>query len=444
MTKASPDSPTITPETRGGRRSLVVFVGGEATEQPLPHEGTIVVGRGRDCQIQIDHESVSRKHLALTLGDSIMAEHLGSASPSKIDGKVLERGAPVAVEPGALIEIGQARLIVRREQGESPMRRVYKLVDVVAPGSISVILTGETGVGKEVLAEAIHRKSPRAEGPFLRLNCAALPEALLESELFGYERGAFTGAHQSKPGLLEAAHAGTVFLDEIGEMPSATQAKLLRVLETREITRVGSLKPRVIDVRFIAATNRDLPALVEAGKFREDLYFRLNGITITIPPLRERLDEVRDLVRVFTTLPVTPSAMLLLESYRWPGNIRELKNSLERGALLAQRGPIDLSHLLLGEPSPVAPPPPVSASAVTVPPPPSFPTPPESLTPSAPPASSSERDRILEALEKCGGNQKEAAKLLGMTRRMLMYRMDRMGLPRPRKSSKASGDKEEE
>ena len=179
------------------------------------------------------------------------------------------------------------------------MRRVHELAERAAAGTINVLITGETGVGKELLAETVHRASPRRGGPYVCLNCAALSETLLESELFGHERGAFTGAVQAKPGLLETAARGTLFLDEVGELPLATQAKLLRVIETREVTRLGSVRPHRIDVRFIAATNRDLEAEVARGAFRADLYFRLNGITLTIPPLRSRLEEIRPLAETF-------------------------------------------------------------------------------------------------------------------------------------------------
>ena len=182
---------------------------------------------------------------------------------------------------------------------EESMRRVQALAERVAAGDINVLILGETGVGKEVLARAIHAASPRAARPLRALNCAALSESLLESELFGHERGAFTGAGQAKPGLLETAPGGTVFLDEVGELPPSLQAKLLRVLETREVLRVGGVRPRTIDVRFVAATNRDLEAEVSRGAFRHDLYFRLNGMTLTIPPLRERPRDLPLLARAF-------------------------------------------------------------------------------------------------------------------------------------------------
>jgi transcriptional regulator with GAF, ATPase, and Fis domain len=182
---------------------------------------------------------------------------------------------------------------------DDAMRELHRIVDLVAKGDLSVVLLGETGTGKDVLADALHRRSPRSGAAYVRLNCAALPDALLESELFGYERGAFTGAVQAKPGLLEIADGGSLFLDEIGELPLTVQAKLLRVLENGEITRVGGLRARRVNVRIICATNRDLGAQVRSGAFRQDLYFRLNGITLTIPPLRTRRSEIAPLAREF-------------------------------------------------------------------------------------------------------------------------------------------------
>jgi transcriptional regulator with GAF, ATPase, and Fis domain len=359
---------------------------------------------------------------------------------------------------------------------DGAMQRLHRLVERIAAGTISVILLGETGVGKEVLAEQIHRRSPRAHNPFVRLNCAALSESLLESELFGHERGAFTGAVQTKPGLLETAQGGTVFLDEVGELPPSIQVKLLRVLEERRILRVGGVKPRSIDVRFIAATNRDLEGEVQRGTFRSDLYFRLSGVSLVIPPLRERVSEIEGLAKAFVLdacrqagrFPepeLSPEALMLLKSYSWPGNIRELRNVIERAVLLCPDASIRLDHLpiekmgatLLG-PSrrPTVPPPAIVSSHLAhdalsaplplhgSPDPATVPFEPRRATPPENPASSTsvllksemealERRRIVQALEQCGGNQSQAAKLLGMPRRTLVTRLDAYGIARPRK-----------
>jgi two-component system response regulator AtoC len=408
--------------------------------------------------------------------------------------------------------IAKACAAVRDNEEEAPsgppvvvpdgtMQKLYKLVKRIASSSISVLLLGETGVGKEVMAETIHKESPRAQKSLLRLNCAALSEQLLESELFGHERGAFTGAVTAKPGLLETAHGGTVFLDELGEMPLSTQAKLLRVLEDRQVQRVGSLKPRPIDVRFVAATNRDLEAEIAAGRFRQDLYFRLNGIAVTIPPLRERADEIEGLANHFILhacqksqrddVPVlSTQALGLLRAYTWPGNIRELRNVMERAVLLSTEGVILPEHLpvdkmgatvagppappsywgarpaeplrFVPRPAPMAPPRP-SSMMPTVPPPMGGPQgfvsrtssslPPPRAGSSVPPPlpaledeprvslrsprgrDEGERDRILWALERCAGNQTKAARLLGVSRRTLVARLEEYNLPRPRKNA---------
>jgi DNA-binding NtrC family response regulator len=326
------------------------------------------------------------------------------------------------------------------------MRRVYKLARRIAGSSINVLLLGETGVGKEVMARRIHDLSPRASKPFVGLNCASLHEQLVESELFGYEKGAFTGAQQTKPGLIETADGGTVFLDEVGEMPLSTQAKVLRVLEARQVQRVGGLKPRDVDVRFVAATNQNLEHEVEAGTFREDLFYRLNGISLVIPPLRERSSEIPSLARTFIAAacseagfaqrPVlSADAAQWMANYEWPGNIRELKNAINRAVLLASGGVIQPEHLQTesyrprtGRGSgrrPTAGTSSTSSGAVPMiddPPPPGL---------SA--AELEERVRIAEALATCGGNQTRAAKLLGIARRTLTSRLDKLGLPRPRK-----------
>ena len=368
--------------------------------------------------------------------------------------------------PEALVSAASRR--VRGEQGEragatgneiphdAVMDRVYKLAERAAAGTINVLIVGETGAGKEVLAEAVHRMSPRAEKAFLCLNCASLSEHLLESELFGHERGAFTGASEAKPGLLETAPGGTVFLDEIGEMPLLLQAKVLRVLETRLVTRVGGLKPKAIDVRFVAATNRNLEEEVAAGRFRRDLYFRLNGMTLHIPPLRARRGEIAPLAALFLRQFSEPlgrdepdlsdEARLMLESYVWPGNVRELRNMMERAVLLCTGDEILPEHLLIESMSAAMAPNIGPAPELAAPYPPARAetgsglgsAPPVGFGIGASPSAAAlpgedERERILRVLAECGGNQSRAAKALGIARSTLVLRLNEYQVPRPRK-----------
>ncbi len=293
------------------------------------------------------------------------------------------------------------------------MKQLFTLVDKVAPSDVTVLILGESGTGKELVAEAIHRRSPRAGGPLVAVNCAALTETLLESELFGHEKGAFTGAIRKKLGRFELAQGGTVFLDEIGDVTAALQAKLLRVLQEKTFVRVGGTETITADIRLIAATNRNLEQAIGAGHFREDLYYRLSVFPIRVPPLRERREDIPDLVAFFLQkrgrkLPdVDQAAIDQLMRYDWPGNVRELENVIERAVILAAGGErIGLDHLPL-----------FSAAATSA---------------SAPGGELNleklERQSILQALQKSGGNKSAAARLLGITRRTLYSRMERLGL----------------
>src|SRR5216684_2104860 len=234
-------------------------------------------------------------------------------------------------------------------KGRSPaMQEIFSTIERVAPTRATVLLAGESGVGKDLIARAIHFHSPRRDRPFVKINCTALPENLMESELFGYEKGAFTGANTTKPGKFEQADTGTVFLDEIGDVPPSIQVKLLRILQEREFERLGSNKTKHIDVRVIAATNQDLRAALEQGTFREDLYYRLNVVPIGIPPLRERKDDIPYLVEHFAKKyggEISEGALARLMSYHWPGNVRELENVIERSILLAQGPRVEASEV---------------------------------------------------------------------------------------------------
>ena len=304
------------------------------------------------------------------------------------------------------------------------MRRVFDQVRMVSKWNTSVLIRGETGTGKELIANAIHYHSPRARGPYVRLNCASLPENLLESELFGHEKGAFTGAVAARRGRFESADAGTLFLDEIGEISPAFQAKLLRVLQEGEFERVGGSRTIKVDVRMIAATHRDLEAAVDAGNFREDLYYRLNVMPIRLPALRERPEDVPGLARHLAArigevqgrpLTLTEAALRRLSQHHWPGNVRELENCLERAAVMSPTGTID-SDLIRLDASRDAPPP-----VATVAPMVSAPVP----TTSAPldDGPQDERSRVIAALEQAGWVQARAARLLGMTPRQIAYRI---------------------
>jgi two-component system, NtrC family, response regulator AtoC len=345
------------------------------------------------------------------------------------------------------------------EQIESPvpvateMDAVRSLIAQVAVSDVSVLINGETGVGKELCAEMLHRQSRRAGRPFVKLNCSTITESLIESELFGHERGAFTGATTATRGLFEAGDGGTVFLDEIGELPLPAQAKLLRVLEERVVRRVGSTVGRTLDVRFMCATNRMLHEEIDAGRFRRDLFYRINGVTITLPPLRERVGEIAGLARAFASRPrghaapptLDDDVIAVLQRHAWPGNIRELRNTIERAVLLANGGPIRQHHLVLENSRrdrSSGPTIPIERSAV--------PTERSSITTIPIERISGdiaardsqrlgdaladvERQRILDALDRCGGNQTRAARMLGISRNTLLARLDSYGLPRPRK-----------
>jgi hypothetical protein len=319
----------------------------------------------------------------------------------------------------ARLQEGPRTVGMPRLAAVGPLRGVLALADRIAVGDISVLIVGETGVGKELIAERVHARSRRAAHRLVKLNCAAIPEHLLESELFGHERGAFTGASATKVGLLELADGGSVFLDEIGELSLTTQAKLLRVIEQREILRVGALQPRAIDVRFLAATHRDLEAGIAAGTFREDLYFRIAGATLPVPALRERVDEIVPLAEGFAARTAAelgwaaprlePAAQALLRAYRWPGNVRELRNVIERATLLCD-GAIDVAHLPGDR---MSRPPPAAQARVA--------------------GDAPERRAIADALAGTGGNQTEAAKRLGISRRTLTNKLNVHGFVRPRK-----------
>jgi len=302
------------------------------------------------------------------------------------------------------------------------MQAVLALVERVAPTNSTVLIGGESGVGKDLIARAIHQNSRRASGPFVKINSTAIPETLLESELFGFEKGAFTGALASKPGKFELADKGTLFLDEIGDIPAPIQVKLLRVLQEREFERLGGTRTIKVDVRLLAATNRDLRAALEEGTFREDLYYRLNVVPIDIPPLRDRKEDIPELVTHFLHRfarengrhfnGVTQAAMKLLIDYHWPGNVRQLENTIERAVALSTGPAIEAGDVHLDQGVGRGN---VGNSA-------------GSFLPDGMTLEQWEDEMIREALRRANGNKSQAARLLGLSRNALRYRLGKLGV----------------
>jgi transcriptional regulator with GAF, ATPase, and Fis domain len=373
----------------------------------------------RFSEDDIDFARRVADHLALALSHERLAEAARSQAESR------ETAARLEAQVATLTRELEARTGQRRVVGQSKQwKDVLAHAARVAHTETTVLLTGESGTGKEVVARFIHHASRRSQGPFVAINCAALPDQLLESELFGHERGAFTGAVSTKPGRIEQASGGVLFLDEVGEMAPTVQAKLLRVLEEREFMRLGSTRVLHADIRVIAATNRDLHAAMQRGEFREDLYYRLGVFEITLPPLRERLDDVLELADAFLAeigetvgspaAGISPEAKDHLLTYEWPGNVRELRNAIERAVILADGGFIRSEHLPVTprraarndeETSGTGP---LPAGGVNL----------EDI----------ERSLVLKALTQARHNKTRAAKLLGLTRAQLYSRIEKYGL----------------
>lgn len=458
MSQAVSDSTLeLSPELPGFE--LLVTGHGGVFSRALPSQGELLIGRAEGAEIQLTGNSVSRRHALLRIrGAELFLEDLGSANGTTIRGERIPPHREHPVILGESLLVGEVVLVVRSRRAvalppavagragagnDTPlfvlcspkMVALRQQIEPVARADLNLLILGETGVGKDVFARSIHERSSRRDRPFLRLNCAALPEQLLESELFGHEKGAFTGATRSTPGLLLATTGGTVFLDEIGELPSRLQAKLLQVVETREVLSVGSTKPRPFDVRFIAATNRDLELEAAMGAFRSDLYYRLAGFTAVIPPLRERREDILPLAQEFLrranrepgasgALRIRDAAAARLLDHPWPGNVRELRNVIERALVLAEGRPIGPEHLPLESPrlTPKLPNEGRESDAA-------FELPVANLTP----REISERGRIVLALAACSGNQGKAAEKLGVSRSTLLNRLDAYRIGRPRK-----------
>lgn len=316
------------------------------------------------------------------------------------------------------------------------MREIFHTIERVAPTRATVLLAGESGVGKDMIARAIHQHSPRKSRAFVKINCTALPENLMESELFGYEKGAFTGASVSKPGKFEQADGGTVFLDEIGDVPANIQVKLLRILQERQFERLGSNVTRNVDVRIVAATNVDLREALEQGRFREDLYYRLNVVPISVPPLRERKEDIpflaihflqkhaKDLGSMVTA--ISPAALDRLVQHSWPGNVRELENTIERSLVLASNEILQPADVRIEAPRHG----------------PSHPSQHAPLLPEGETLEHWEQMMIREALRRANGNKSQAARMLGLTRNAFRYRLSQMGLEGPGNGQEDGGDGE--
>ncbi len=344
-------------------------------------------------------------------------------------------------EPRALLDQIERYALPPMAEGviaaDPKTREILLLAARVAKTDATVLLTGESGTGKEVFARAIHDQSARSKGPFVAINCAAIPDNLLEATLFGYEKGAFTGAQSAQAGKFEQANGGTLLLDEISEMPLGLQAKLLRVLQEREVERVGGRKPVPVDIRVLATSNRAMAAEVKAGRFREDLFYRLNVFPLAIPALRERPGDIAPLAghfialhgaRLGRTARLSPAAAAKLAVHPWPGNVRELENALQRALILAPGDTIEADHLHLAQDAPAPP------AAAPGPPPDAVPPAPTVAAPVAqPPVSAGaptnmkdlERRHILETLAKVGGSRKKAIELLGISERTLRYKLAR-------------------
>jgi transcriptional regulator with PAS, ATPase and Fis domain len=443
----------------GGPLELIVSHRGDRQVHPLPKSGHVELGRSEKCAVRLDHSGISRHHVRLYIGSQLEVEDLGSANgtwlfrcsaletsdetaQANMDRR-LNPGERVPLASGDTLRIGPMLVELRRtsageghndasQEGflvnDPKMLVVRDLAAKAAASSLPVLVLGETGVGKDVLAAFVHSASARSKAAFVRVNCAALSESLLESELFGHVRGSFTGATDAKEGLIEAAHGGTLFLDELGELSLSTQARLLHVLERSEVTRLGSTKPRAVDVRFVAATNRNLVDEVKRGAFRKDLFYRVNTLVIEVPPLRERPSDILPMAERFvgearrrSNLPELDNAIALdsgqmLLEHSWPGNVRELRNVMHRAVVLAGGGPIRPQHLSLADE--------FGEESVTVV---------KDRDDFGAADGDDELDRVAKVLAECGGNQTRAAELLGISRRTMVNRMRELALPRPRR-----------
>ncbi|MBI2375658.1 MAG: sigma 54-interacting transcriptional regulator [Deltaproteobacteria bacterium] len=430
-----------------GRLSLLVYHEGGVDAVHLEEGRACVIGRAEPSDLEVTDQQVSRQHARFVLeGTVVSVEDLGSTNGTWLDDRRVTRARLGA---GDSVQLGSTRVFVHASGtgGTSPgleglaapivisrsMRELHETVGRLARARIPVLILGETGTGKEVIARALHDRGPRSDRPLRCVNCGAIPSQLLESTLFGHEKGAFTGATQRTAGVFEAANGGTVFLDEIGELGAGAQAALLRVLETQTVARVGSTEELAVDVRVVAATHRDLEVMCASGAFRRDLFYRLNAMTLRVPPLRERPEEIIPLAERFllaanrangtSVTEIDAQARAVLTSYRWPGNVRELKNAVDRAVVIARGASISVVELPEALREAVAP------AAETAP----------GIEPLAARADDSvddfrrhilrlERALIKAVLLGCRGNRTEAARKLSMPLRTLMHKLSNMDL----------------
>jgi two-component system response regulator AtoC len=428
------------------RAYLIVRQGDRCEVVEIPEQGEAMIGRGTDASVTIDESRVSRRHASVRWrSGELVVEDLGSRNGTALNHEVLH-GELRSARGGDSIRIAGHEIMVAvqatppnpdptpdAEDGvvvaDASMSRMFGFARRVAAAATTVLIHGETGVGKDVVANRIHVWSQRSAQRFVRVNCAALPETLVESELFGHERGAFTGADRRKVGFAEAADGGTLFLDEIGELSLPVQAKLLAMLENRSVVRVGSTVETPVDVRVIAATHRSLTKEVEAGRFREDLYYRIGVVVIRVPPLRERPSEIALLAKLFAKRfgegvgfaepVIAADASAALQMHTWPGNIRELRNAIEHALLHTEDGVVRREHL----------PETVTHGAAS-----------ELRMSTRPPSAANgaqgvraalaevERAAIEDALRASSGNRTHAALALGISLRSLLYKIEKYGL----------------
>ncbi|MBL9023847.1 MAG: sigma 54-interacting transcriptional regulator [Myxococcales bacterium] len=414
---------------REDRAYVLVRVGDRADVHPVEEDDRLVIGRGEDADIVVDDSRASRRHVEIALrGGRLFVKDLGSRNGTRVGTTVL-KSEERALSRGDEIGVGPARVTVialptpqtfgptdEVVVADARMKELFDLVERLAGVPTPVLIRGETGAGKEILAARLHERGSRRTGPLVRLNCAAVPESLIESELFGHEKGAFTGATEKKRGYLELADKGTLFLDEIGDLPLAMQAKLLRALETQRVQRVGGREELAVDVRFVCATHHDLEGMVERGAFRRDLFYRIAGFVLEVPPLRERKTEIVPLAETFThrfakklgklAPPISEGARAALLAHTWPGNVRELKNAVEHAVVLSNGAAIDATHLPRSVLERTA----TSGSSMQ-----------EHVD-------TAERAAIERALAACDGHRQRAADMLGISKRTLQYRLAKLGI----------------